>query len=157
MRAAARIIDFVLISVPFAFLSSAMGVKEVGSGPDKGDLTGPLWVLLLFPIVYMAYETVLISRTGQTVGKWICRIKVVEWSTGTLLTPQQAGIRAFVPGVFLLISATAPILGVPVLGLLQFVPLMIYVTVAASPVYRGVHDKAAGSIVLAAPRAARSA
>jgi hypothetical protein len=81
----------------------------------------------------------------------------LEWSTGTLLTPQQAGIRAFVPGVFLLISATAPILGVPVLGLLQFVPLMIYVTVAASPVYRGVHDKAAGSIVLAAPRAARSA
>jgi hypothetical protein len=45
---------------------------------------------------------------------------------------------------------------VPVLGLLQFVPLMIYVTVAASPVYRGVHDKAAGSIVLSAPRAPRA-
>jgi len=157
MRAAARIIDFVLISVPFAFLSSAVGVTTISSGPDKGDLTGPLWVLLLFPIVYMAYETVLISRTGQTVGKWICRVKVVDWSTGTLLTPQQAGVRAFVPGVFLLISATAPIVGVPVLGLLQFVPLVIYVTVAASPVYRGVHDKAAGSIVLAAPRSARSA
>ena len=156
MRAAARIIDFVLISLPFAFLSSAMGEKEISSGPDKGELTGPLWVLLLFPLVYMAYETLLVSRTGQTVGKWLCRVKVVDWSTGTLLTPQQAAVRAFVPGVFLLVSATAPILGVPVLGLLQFVPLMIYVTVAASPVYRGVHDKAAGSIVLSAPRAPRA-
>jgi uncharacterized RDD family membrane protein YckC len=90
MRAAARIIDFVLISLPFAFLSSAMGVKEISSGPDKGELTGPLWVLLLFPLVYMAYETLLVSRTGQTVGKWLCRVKVVDWSTGGLLTPQQA-------------------------------------------------------------------
>ena len=156
MRAAARIIDFVLVSLPFAYLSNVAGVKQITSGPDKGDLTGPLWILLLFPVVYMAYETVLVSRTGQTVGKMLCRIKVVDWSTGMLLTPQQAAVRAFVPGVFLLVAAAAPLVGVPWLGFLQFAPLLVYVTVAASPVYRGVHDRAAGSIVLSAPRPPRA-
>ncbi|MFM7062189.1 MAG: RDD family protein [Actinomycetes bacterium] len=156
MRAAARLVDFVLISLPFAYVSSIAGVKEITAGPDKGELTGPLWILLLFPVVYMAYETALVSWSGQTAGKVLCRIKVVDWSTGGLLTPSQAAVRAFVPGVFLLLAAMAPLLGVPLLGYLQFVPLLVYLTVAASPVYRGVHDRAAGSIVLSAPRAPRA-
>ncbi|MFM7068303.1 MAG: RDD family protein [Actinomycetes bacterium] len=152
LRAGARLFDYFLISLPFVALMRLVGVEQITKGPDAGQLTGPLWVLVLLPIAYMAYEIVLSHRYGQTVGKRLCRITVVDWSTGSLLTLQQAATREFIPGVFLLVASLAPIIGLTALGWLQFVPLVVYATVVANPIYRGAHDTAAGSIVLAAPR-----
>lgn len=156
MRALARIIDFIVVSFPFTVLVAVLGVKAIRSGPDKGDLTGPLWTLLLFPIAFMFYETVLISTYGQTLGKWVCQVKAVRFSDGRLAFQQEALIRAVLPGVFLLAASASPMLGVPILGYLQFVPVVIYLASVADPIYRGPHDKAANTIVLAAPRMRRS-
>ena len=152
MRALARIMDFIIVSFPFSFIVAALGTKTITSGPDKGDLTGPLWPLLLFPIAFIIYETVLISMFGQTIGKWVCQVKAVRYTDGHLAYMQEGFIRAFVPGVFLVAAYAAPIVGINALSYLQFVPILIYLASLADPIYRGPHDKAANTIVLAAPR-----
>ncbi len=155
LRALARIMDFIIVSFPFGFIGTALGVKTIESGPDKGELTGPLWTLLLFPIVFILYETVCISTWGQTLGKWVCQIKAVRWTDGHLAYRQEGFVRAAVPGVFLLVAYAAPLLGIPALSYLLVVPVIIYMSSLANAIYRGPHDKAANTIVLAAPRLRR--
>lgn len=157
MRALARIIDLIVVSFPFGFLVAALGTETIASGPDKGELRGPAWPLLLFPLFFILYETVLISLFGQTLGKWVCQVKAVRWSDGHLASLQEGFIRAFVPGVFLLVASASALLGVPALGYLQFVPVLIYLSSIANVLYRGPHDRAANTIVLAAPRYRRQA
>ncbi len=138
LRAAARIIDLVIVLVPVNLL-----VLLVGDRVD-GRAVAPDWALLLFPLTFMVYETLLVSRTGQTIGKFLCRIKVVEWESGDLPTPAEAFVRALVPGAFLFLYLFFP----PLL----LMPALIYLTSVADSLYRGLHDKAAHTIVLAAPR-----
>jgi uncharacterized RDD family membrane protein YckC len=152
LRALARIIDVLLFSLLFSFLIRLLGTEAV-AGPDGGlQLTGPRWPLLLQPLAFIAYEAVAVSLYGQTIGKFLCQLKVVRHSDGHLADQQQGFVRAFVPGVFLLVASSAPLVGVGVLGYLQLVPPVIYLASIADALYRGPHDKAAGTIVLSAPR-----
>lgn len=141
LRAAARIIDLVIVLLPANALASVLGTEV------DGRFEAPLWVLVVFPVTFMVYETVLVSRTGQTLGKIICRIKVVEWESGDLPTMQEALLRASVPGFFLFLYLLFP----PLL----LVPVLIYLTSIADTLYRGVHDKMAHTVVLSAPRPPR--
>ncbi len=141
LRAVARIIDFVIVLLPANALAAAVGETV------EGRFQAPLWVLLVFPITFVMYETVLIARGGQTLGKFLCRLKVVAWRTGDLPTPRAAFLRAMVPGVFLFGYLLFP-------PLLLVVPL-VYLTSVADSLYRGIHDKVADTIELYAPPVAR--
>lgn len=152
LRAAARLMDFLLFSLLFGWITAALGTEVVETSSNELVVKGPKWTFLLFPVFFLAYETVCISNWGQTLGKWVCQVKVVNWYDGSLPTMRQAAIRAFVPGVFLLIAGFATMLDLPWLGYLQLVAVIIYLASLADVVYRGPHDKAAATIVLAAPR-----
>jgi uncharacterized RDD family membrane protein YckC len=147
LRATARIIDLVIVLMPATLLAGALGVERNADG----ELIGPSWPRLIFPISFLVYETVLISGFGQTIGKYLCRVKAVEWSTGELPTPREAAIRALVPGIWFLLSLIDG-----AMSLLIFVPVIVYLTSVADTLYRGVHDKAANTIVLADPRGRRT-
>lgn len=142
LRATARIIDFIIVLMPATLLAEVFGVERNA----EGTLVGPFWPRLIFPAVFIAYETILVARSGQTLGKLLCRIKVVEWSTGELPTPREAFLRAIVPGIWFFLA----LLG-GTFGLLIFLPVLVYLTSIADTLYRGVHDKAGDTIVLAAP------
>ena len=146
-RAGARLFDLFLIYVISVTLAGIFGVKTT----EDGTLVGPLWPLFIFPVLFMLYETVLIGRGGQTGGKFLFRIRVVDWNRGGLASYQQAAIRALLPGVFLFGTVFGG-----VLSLLLLVPIAIYLSSLANPVYRGWHDRTAGTIVLASPWAKRS-
>ncbi len=138
LRAAARVIDFVIVLLPVNALARVLGE----SVDDRFE--APTWVLWIFPLTFVVYETVLVSRSGQTLGKLLCRMKVVEWTTGELPTAREAAIRAMVPGIFLMLYLLIP-------PLLLFVPV-VYLSSIADTLARGVHDKAANTIVLLSPR-----
>lgn len=54
----------------------------------------PLYLLALLPIAIDAtYSIYLHSHYGQTVGKWVCRIKVVDNLTNTRISLNQAMLR----------------------------------------------------------------
>lgn len=148
LRAAARILDVLVFSMVFSVVVSIFGTDF----DEQGELIGPGWPLLLQPVCFILYETVLLSMFGQTLGKWVCQVKAVSWFDGALAEPKQTFVRAFVPGVFALVAAAAPLVGIPVLGWLLLVPPVIYLSSIANEIYRGPHDRAAGTIVLAAPR-----
>lgn len=93
LRATARIIDFIIVLMPATLLAEVFGVERNA----EGTLVGPFWPRLIFPAVFIAYETILVARSGQTLGKLLCRIKVVEWSTGELPTPRSSRRRWWWP------------------------------------------------------------
>jgi len=152
LRALARILDYMLFSLVFGYLAALLGT-EVES---DGDISGPTWPLLLFPIFFMIYETTGLAIFGQTIGKWVCQVKAVRYSNGELAELSSTAVRAFIPGIFVLIAAAAPMFDIPALGYLQFVAVLIYLASVADILYRGPHDKAAGTIVLASPRPRRT-
>jgi uncharacterized RDD family membrane protein YckC len=141
LRATARIIDFVIVLMPATLLGELFGVGR----NDEGLLEGPTWPRFILPVTFVLYETLMVAWRGQTIGKLLCRIQVVQWSTGQLPTAKEAALRAVVPGVFFFLY----LLGGP-FGLLLFVPSMIYLSSVADPVRRGVHDRAGETIVLSA-------
>jgi len=137
LRAAARIIDLVIVLLPANALAAAVG------NTTDGRFQAPVWVLLVFPITFVVYETVLVSRSGQTFGKLLCRLRVVEWRNGDLPTLREAFFRAMVPGVFLF-------------GYLMFPPMLlllplVYLSSIADRLQRGIHDKVADTIELYSP------
>lgn len=141
-RAAARILDLVIVLIPMNAVALVLGDRT-----DTG-VEAPLWVRLIFPITFLAYETVLVSRNGRTIGKMLFRTTAVEWTTGELPTPKEAFIRALVPGVFYFLYLIGGSF-----SLLFFLPPVIYLTSVADTLYRGIHDKLANTIVLFTPRA----
>jgi uncharacterized RDD family membrane protein YckC len=145
LRAGARIFDYILLSLPAAALADALGTRITSDGWE-----GPIWPRFIFPVAFIAYETIFIAWRGNTVGKFLFRVKAVSWERGTLASVQEAGIRALLPGIFLLVAVAGGLL-----SYLQFVPIIIYLSSLTHPVYRGWHDRAADTIVLSAPRGLR--
>ena len=145
LRAGARIFDYLLVSLPAVVVASWLGVEVTEDG-----IEGPWWPRFIFPVAFMIYETLLIGRFGRTAGKLLFRVEAVDWERGGLAEYRQAAIRAIVPGIFLFLA----VLG-GAFGYLQYVAIVIYLSSLANVVYRGWHDRAAGTIVLSRPRPTR--
>ena len=94
----------------------------MGDRTDAG-VEAPLWVRLIFPITFVAYETVLVSRNGRTIGKMLFRTTAIEWTTGELPTPKESFIRAIVPGIFYFLYLLPG-----AFSLMFFLPPVIYLT-----------------------------
>lgn len=134
--------------------------KTVTTGElTTADLLGLLrdrWAGLFFAAavvwaVSVAYDLLLTKWRGQTVGKFLCHVRVVDQTTGTGVTWRQAAIRAGIPGVLTSVGSVTPAGGVLV-GLDYLMP-------AWDPARRTLHDRAAGTIVVegaSAPRAVPS-
>ena len=135
LRAAARLLDLFVIYELWNLLIFLLGIPR------------GLEARLLFPVMFIVYETVTVARFGQTLGKFLFRIKVVQWSDGHLPTPLESAIRALVPGVFLLLA----FIGGPFIYAAA-IAVVIYLTSVADTLYRGIHEKTSNTIELLAPR-----
>jgi uncharacterized RDD family membrane protein YckC len=137
-RAAGRIIDNVLFGVPFLFLAIAQGWITVG---DKVDLTHlPQWAPVLPVVAEAVYECCCYVRWGRTIGKWVAGTKV-ELGDGSLPGWHQAALRALVP----MVASVVPFLP----GLLT---LIVFLLALTNPLRQGLHDRAAGTIVVSSAR-----
>ena len=134
LRAAARLLDLFVIYELWNLLIFLLGIPR------------GLEARLLFPVMFIVYETVTVARFGQTLGKFLFRIKVVQWSDGHLPSPRESAIRALVPGVFLLIA----FIGGPFIYAAA-IAVVIYLTSVADTLYRGIHEKTSNTIELFAP------
>jgi uncharacterized RDD family membrane protein YckC len=135
-RFVARLIDIVVLAVP-AYLAMAPQID-----PDNANdpYDGPLWlyylVVLVVPVVY---EVVFIAWRGQTIGKVTVGVRVARLGDGGIPTWWQAGVRALLP----IAVANLPIQ--PVASLLA---IGVYLLALLSPLRQGLHDRAAGTVVL---------
>lgn len=136
-RAIARIVDTALLAVPLSIVSLVWFADTNG---DEVSISAPVWVIAIFFALDLTYEVTMVRIFGRTLGKVLVGIRIVRLPDGQRPDWGQAGVRFLVPGV-----ADA----IPV-WFSGFFAIGIYLTAMFDPAYRGVHDKAAGTVVLRA-------
>lgn len=116
-RAVAGVLDWLLVSVPVAFVMLTTGLTEIST--EAGRLqagTGGVGLLVsgLAPVAYSAILEG--SLRGQSLGKMAMSIRVADASTGGSIGPGRAALRrlvwvallwiCFIPG---LVNALSPL------------------------------------------------
>ncbi|QNP72440.1 RDD family protein [Streptomyces roseirectus] len=136
-RTLARIIDMILVGVVVGLLTWAFRVNEYDMSGDDVDYGKSFWQSLVAAVLYIAYDTVLTARTGQTLGKRWLGMRVANLENGSNPSTQTALARAavlWVPFAFCCACLWTAISG----GWSFF----------DRPYKQGLHDKAAKTVVV---------
>jgi uncharacterized RDD family membrane protein YckC len=126
-------VDQVVITAPVFAAFYALGFA-----PKDAIVDGrALWFTVSVTVLGLTYETVGIWRWGRTLGKLLTRTRAVSVVDGGSLGFVRAFQRSLVPTTLSAIPQIGPLVGVGV-----------YVYAFFDPLRQGIHDKAAGSIVV---------
>jgi uncharacterized RDD family membrane protein YckC len=137
-RAVGKVIDsflLALVILPFAFRSFQKVIE------DPQDRALPLWITAAAAVTALVYDWAFIAWRGQTVGGMVMRIRAVSFD-GEKVGFSAAGIRALVPTAVQLVPW----------GLGGIMSLAVYLWAVFDANRQGLMDKAAGTLVVQAPR-----
>jgi len=133
-RGVARAIDIVIPTIPVVVIVTVLVARQ--STPDVAKL--PTWPRMVLIGLVLAYETICVGWQGRTVGKLLLGTRVARLLKGTKPDWAQAFMRALVP-----VAA----LSVP-WSLGPGLYLCVFLSATFSPIRRGLHDHAAGTVVV---------
>ncbi|MFH8563750.1 RDD family protein [Streptomyces sp. NPDC017988] len=136
-RVLARIIDMILVGIVVWLLSWLFDTSEYDVDPDKVNTGRSFGQSLLAAVLYMAYDTVMISRTGQTLGKKLLGMRVANLNDGATPSMQTALARAAV--LWLPFAFCCACIWTAICGGWSFFD---------KPYKQGLHDKAAKTVVV---------
>lgn len=134
MRALAQVLDALFVGLPTLLLLLAMGLSPFEENLTDSEL---LWITVVGVGVALAYNTVAIAVWGTTVGKRSCGLKVVNRLDGGPVSLNYAAVRALVPTVVQLVPVIGPGLAI-----------VVYLRALFHPMRQGLHDAAAGTVVV---------
>ncbi len=129
-RLGARILDTIVIVVVGLVLFIVSGGVD-----DSG--TSTVASVLLGLVIGIGYEVFQVAVWGQTIGKRMTGIKVINAAHGGIPGWGKATGRWAIPGLVALIPIVGPLLS-----------LLSYVSLTWDRVYQGWHDKVAGTLVI---------
>ncbi|MER6713806.1 RDD family protein [Streptomyces sp. NPDC000877] len=138
-RTLARVIDLILVGAVMWLLTWGLGVNEYDVDTDRIDVAQSLWRSVVAAVLYVAYDTVLTARTGQTLGKKLLGLRVVDLDSAATPSAQNALTRAAV--LWLPATLCCPCLWLVICGGWSFFN---------EPYKQGLHDKAAKTVVVSA-------
>ncbi|MFI9171568.1 RDD family protein [Streptomyces lincolnensis] len=136
-RTLARIIDLILVGVVVWLLTLAFNVNEYDVTGNKVEYSKSLGQALVAAVLYIAYDTVMITKSGQTLGKKWLGMRVANLENGATPSVQSALIRSavlWIPFAFCCACIWTAISG----GWSYF----------DKPYKQGLHDKAAKTVVV---------
>lgn len=133
-RALAQILDALIVGLPLFFLTIPLGASIASEELTDTQL---LWLTVLWVGVSLAYNTVAVAIWGKTLGKHIMGLRVVNRSDGGPVSWTYASVRALVPTVVQLVPVIGPGLAI-----------VVYLRAVFHPLRQGMHDAAAGTIVV---------
>lgn len=136
-RVLARILDMILVGVVVWLLSWGFGTSELDVDPDKVQYGKSFGQSLLAAVLYIAYDSFMISRTGQTLGKKWLGLRVANLNDGATPTLQTALVRAAV--LWLPFAFCCACIWTAICGGWSFFD---------KPYKQGLHDKAAKTVVV---------
>ncbi|MEU5954098.1 RDD family protein [Streptomyces sp. NPDC047525] len=136
-RTLARILDMIIVGVVVWLLSWAFGTNEFDVDPDEVEYGKSFGQSLLAAVLYIAYDTFMISRTGQTLGKKWLGLRVANLNDGATPTLQTALVRAAV--LWLPFAFCCACIWTAICGGWSFFD---------KPYKQGLHDKAAKTVVV---------
>ena len=134
-RAIGLLLDQILVLLPVALAVALAGVRP------GAEISEDMVLVLGLALVAVAfvYETVLVALTGRTVGKMATGTRVVRSDDGEAVGWFGAAQRSVVPLAF----SSVPTVGFLLGGL-------VYALAVVDPRRQGLHDKAAGTLVVRA-------
>jgi uncharacterized RDD family membrane protein YckC len=101
------------------------------------------WASVVGLVVATVYEIALTSWRGQTAGKILFRLRVVDGVTGEGPAPVSLVLRWLVLDI-----GTIGAIAVPELrGVASLIGFVVIVVALRPPLHRGLHDLAAGTVV----------
>ncbi|MFE9254799.1 RDD family protein [Streptomyces sp. NPDC006879] len=146
-RLLARIIDVLLIAIPLYLIQLPFEgnrfVIESNNGEDATEVftrayngSGLLWTLIAI-VAYIGYDTLMVKRNGQTLGKRWLGLRVAMLNDGTV-PPTNASL------------SRAAMLWLPALLCCPCIwELVLIITILADRPYRqGLHDKVGKTVVV---------
>jgi len=133
-RALAQFLDGLLLGIPLFAITAALGYRLTDSSLSNSALT---WLTVLWVGANLMYNIVGVAVYGYTVGKRIAGIKVVNRNDGGRVTWTYASLRALIPTAVQLVPVVGPGLS-----------LVVYLRAVFHPLRQGLHDVAAGTIVV---------
>ncbi|MFC8505352.1 RDD family protein [Streptomyces sp. NPDC057411] len=147
-RIAARIIDWLIIAVPLAIIGIPFDIYQRVTDDDNFDATvnslnggGQLAFQLITIVAYVAYDTVMTAKGGQTLGKKLMKLRVAMLNDGSTPPMNAALIRAVVLWLPALICCAC------------LWPLLLLILILVDKPYKqGLHDKAAKTVVVSVPQ-----
>ncbi|MFH8222985.1 RDD family protein [Streptomyces sp. NPDC018057] len=140
-RTLARIIDLVLVGIVTWVITWALRVNETTMNADQVEVGTSIAQSVVGVVLYVAYDTFMISRSGQTLGKKWLGMRVANLSDGS--TPSAATALG-----------RSAVLWVP----FWFCCACIWLAVCGGwsyfdrPYKQGLHDKAAKTVVVSTDR-----
>ncbi|MEV0124087.1 RDD family protein [Streptomyces sp. NPDC050703] len=136
-RVLARIIDMILVGIVVGLLSWAFGTSEYDIDPDEVNTGRSFGQSLLAAVLYIAYDTYMISRTGQTLGKKWLGMRVANLNDGATPSMQTTLARSAV--LWLPFAFCCACVWTAICGGWSFFD---------KPYKQGLHDKAAKTVVV---------
>ncbi|WP_329338654.1 RDD family protein [Streptomyces sp. NBC_00663] len=136
-RTLARIIDLILVGIVVALLTWGFGVNEYDVDADKVEYGKSFAQSLVAALLYIGYDTFMITKSGQTLGKKWLKMRVANLDNGSTPSVQTALVRSLVlwiPFAFCCACVWTAISG----GWSFF----------DKPYKQGLHDKAAKTVVV---------
>ncbi|WP_145882538.1 RDD family protein [Streptomyces sp. BK340] len=95
-RTIARIIDMILVGIVVWLVTWPLGVHQYSVNGERVEVSRSLWQSLVAAVLYVAYDTIMIARTGQTLGKKWFKMRVANLNDGATPSMQTSLIRALV-------------------------------------------------------------
>ncbi|MFJ8711687.1 RDD family protein [Streptomyces violaceus] len=136
-RTLARIIDMILVGVVVWLITWGFDVNEYDVDSDRIEVGKSFWQSGVAAVLYIAYDTVLTARTGQTLGKKLLHLRVANLDNGDTPSAQNSLMRAavlWIPFAFCCACVWTAVCG----GWSFF----------DRPYKQGLHDKAAKTVVV---------
>ena len=136
-RTLARIVDMILVGIVVWLLTWPMGVHEYSVNGNNIEYGKSFAQSVVAAVLYIAYDTYLISKSGQTLGKKWLNMRVANLNDGSTPSVQTSLARAAVlwlPFAFCCACIWTAICG----GWSYF----------DRPYKMGLHDKAAKTVVV---------
>ncbi|MFF5155477.1 RDD family protein [Streptomyces sp. NPDC000348] len=138
-RTLARIIDMILVGIVVWLLTWPFGVSEYDVDGRNINVGNSFAQSVVAAVLYIAYDTFMIARNGQTLGKKWLRMRVADLADGSTPSVQTALVRALV--LWLPFAFCCACLWTVVAGGWSFFD---------RPYKQGLHDKAAKTVVVVA-------
>jgi uncharacterized RDD family membrane protein YckC len=136
-RVLARIIDMILVGIVVWLLSWAFGFSQYTVDADKIKYGESFGREVVAAILYIAYDTVMISKSGQTLGKKWLSLRVANLDNGSTPSVQTSLVRALV--LWLPFAFCCACIWTAIAGGWSFFD---------KPYKQGLHDKAAKTVVV---------
>jgi uncharacterized RDD family membrane protein YckC len=136
-RTLARIIDMVLVAVVVWLLTWGFGINEYEMDGDRVEVGKSLAQSLVAAVLYIAYDTAMTARSGQTLGKKWLGMRVANLENGSTPSVQTSLVRALV--LWVPFAFCCACLWTVICGGWSFFD---------KPYKQGLHDKAAKTVVV---------